>query len=191
MLLLVWLLEQAVWIAPPLALALYLRIPKEDRGFGIATATWAMGLLFVTNVAGMYPGPARVSCIFGAGPVTCIERTADALAPAGSVGSGVHTTGTDSRTGVVVASGFGGRTDPHGSAEVELHLSPPMNGGGSLRAGAACGGRAQPRPIQAGAGIVSRGLPRTPADATGTTGTSTIRGVRRTSTTPPQCGAQQ
>lgn len=177
-----WLLEQGVWIGPLAFGVLYLNWPKELRGPWLTAVKYAFAALFVANVAGVYPGPARVSCAVGPWPMTCIERTAGALAPDGSVGAGVRTTGADGRT-------------PNSRA-VRQRLSdryhPQWLAVGSLtRAGAAPVEHQQPRPIQAGAGIVSRDLPRTPADATGTTGTSTTPWRPPDSTTPPRCGAQQ
>jgi len=124
-----WLLEQGVWAAPIAFGVLYLHWPKRQRGPWLTAVKYAFVALFVANVAGVYPGPARVSCSLDTFATVCIERTAGASAPAGSVGAGLRSTGTDSRT-----------ARPDGSAEVEVErpLSPPLTGGGSLnRAGAA------------------------------------------------------
>lgn len=117
MLILVWLLEQGVWVAPLLAIGLYFGTPKRERGWWSTTAVWALGTIFVANTAGVYPGPARVSCA-GLPPV-CTETIA-----------GAEHAGGEGRARRYL--------DEPGSAEVDLPLSPPTVSGGSLnRAGAA------------------------------------------------------
>lgn len=119
MLFIVWLLEQGVWVAPLLAVGLYLGTPKPDRGSWPTTAVWVLGLLFVANATGVYPGPARVSC--SGLPPTCTENIA-----------GAEHAGDESRAREP-EPGLDGRTAPQdGSAEVETPPSPPVPGGGSL-----------------------------------------------------------
>lgn len=107
MLAIVWLLEQCVVVAPVLGVALYLAWPERRRKPWLKAVTGVLTALFVVNLIGVYPGPARVSCT-GLPPVCTERRPGSAETPR-----------VDARTGGV------------GSGEVET--PPSAHGGGSLR----------------------------------------------------------
>lgn len=123
MLLLVWLAEQGVWVAPLLAIGLYLGTPKADSTWWSKPAVWTLAALFVVNATGTYPGPARVSCT--GLPPTCTENVA-----------GAAYAGDESRARLAMPErpGFGGRTaQQDGSARGRAAaITPPVAGGGSL-----------------------------------------------------------
>jgi hypothetical protein len=118
----VWLLEQAVWAAPVAGVLLYLSIPEMSRGVGVTIATYALAALFFMNLAGVYPGPSRVSCNAGL-PPACTHTTVSVRNSEERRHRSWATSSADTRTGARA-----------GSDQVEDATSRGR-AGGSLRAG--------------------------------------------------------
>jgi hypothetical protein len=118
-----WVLEQGPWAAP-LAGGLVFALLSRRRRREIAGVMCVLAVLFVANLVGWYPGPARVSCSIGGGVPVCIERTA-----------GVERAGDDRRPGAVRRPVL---TAEPWSGSVVVEVETPwavVDDGGSFRTG--------------------------------------------------------
>ena len=115
-----WLLEQAVWVAPLAAAGLCLAAPHLLRSPLAAALAYGLLVLFGLNLIGLFPGAARVSCVFDRGPV-CTERTtgADRVGDERRPGQGSSSLSTP-----VPAVGVGVR----GGSSTPPYVGPPAVG---------------------------------------------------------------
>lgn len=113
-----WFAEQGVWFAPLAGVALFVATPEQRRSAGSTAAVLALGVLFVVNVAGMWPGPARVTCSWDNGfPPACAER----------------------RPGTVTLPGSAAESRQQGSARAEVETQPWLDGGSPRTVSAGAG----------------------------------------------------
>jgi hypothetical protein len=83
MLLLTWIVEQGVWLAP-LGVAPYLATPPRRRPAGSGLAALGLVMIFGLNAFGIYPATPGVACTFdGTFPPACTQTTGAPSHPTG------------------------------------------------------------------------------------------------------------